>query len=88
GYSNLGAIGTSSVAGTSSTSIEPTSLYTGFNCTTTDLWPGFSGRYIGSGSGTGRSSWIAAGSLTSTSAFAIGTANPNPFGTWNKIQFA
>ncbi|WP_164214094.1 hypothetical protein, partial [Stenotrophomonas maltophilia] len=27
GYSNLGAIGTSSVAGTSSTSIEPTSLY-------------------------------------------------------------
>jgi len=88
GYSNLGAIGTSTVAGTSSTSVEPTNLFTGINCATTDLWPGFVGRYIGSGSGTGRSSWIAAGSLTSTSAFVIGTANPNPFGTWSKIQFA
>lgn len=88
GNSTLGLIGTSTTAGTVSTVAEPTNLPTGFNCSTQALHPNFLGRYIGSGSGTGRSAWVAPGTLTSTSAFQIGGANPNPFGTWSKIQFA
>ncbi|TGX48716.1 hypothetical protein E5A73_20640 [Sphingomonas gei] len=92
-YSNLGVIGTSSTAGTSSTVVEPTNLPSPsgtFNCATTDLNTGFLGRYIASGSGAGRSAFINPGTLTTftNSPFAIGTANPNPFGTWNRVQFA
>ncbi|WP_164066491.1 hypothetical protein, partial [Serratia marcescens] len=82
GYSILGLLGGGGIA-----IPEPTNLYTGINCATTDLWPGFLGRYLSSGSGTGRDAWVAPGSLTSVPAFVIGTANPNSFGTWNKVQF-
>jgi phosphate transport system substrate-binding protein len=97
GYSDLGRIGTSTSAGTTSAIAEPTNLpLTTFNCGTTDLFPGFAGRYIASGSGTGRGAWRVPGKIRGdstvtpivTTAFTIGSANPNPFGTWNTVQFA
>lgn len=97
GYSNLGRIGTSTAAGTTSAITEPTNLpTTTFNCSTTDLFPGFAGRYIASGSGTGRGAWRVPGKIRGdatvtpivTTAFTIGSANPNPFGTWDTVQFA
>ncbi|MBB4099258.1 substrate-binding domain-containing protein [Sphingomonas kyeonggiensis] len=81
GYSNLGVLGNGFIA-----IPEPTNLL--ISCATTDLWPGFLGRYLSSGSGNARNAWIAPGSLTSVPAFVINTINPNPFGTWNKVQFA
>jgi len=53
------------------------------NCASQEIQPAFEGKYIGTGSGTGRAFWRAfANQLTSTT-------NLNPFGeTWSNVQFA
>ncbi|MEP9360949.1 hypothetical protein [Sphingomonas sp. KR3-1] len=91
GYSDLGRLGGGLVA-----IPEPTNLPAGgtFNCSSAtvsgvppmELFPLFLGRYISATPDVGRSSWVAAGTLTSTPPFASGTANP--FGTWTRVQFA
>lgn len=89
---SLGLIGTSTTAGTFSTISEPTpgiATPSGtFNCSTTELNPGFLAHYVGSGSGAGRAAWANAGTVNTTAAFVSGTANPNPFGTWTTVQYA
>ncbi|WP_213979249.1 hypothetical protein [Sphingomonas sp. dw_22] len=83
----LGAIGSSTVAGTVTFVAEPTDLPTAggtnFNCATTELEPGFKARYVGSGSGAGRTAWSSVGNLS-----AAFPGISNPFGTWTKVQYA
>jgi ABC-type phosphate transport system substrate-binding protein len=75
------------IAGTTTVIAEPTNLpiTSGgtFNCSTQQLEPNFSAKYVASGSGFGKTAW----STASGSNPFTGT-NVNPFGTWTSIQYA
>ncbi len=54
------------------------------DCNTQEIQPDFEGRYVATGSGTGRAFWrLFSDQLPGTTA-----SNINPFGTWTNVQFA
>ncbi len=55
-----------------------------YDCETQEIQPGFQGKYVATGSGTGRAFWRTfSNQLPGTTG-----SNINPFGTWNNVQFA
>jgi hypothetical protein len=74
----------SSVAEGNFTQTNPTAVSPDFNCDRQEIQPRVEGKYVGTGSGTGRNFWaLFANQLPGTT-----TSNINPFGTWNNVQFA
>jgi len=62
----------------------PTPTSPAFDCNLQEIQPDFQGKYVATGSGTGRSFWRAfSNQLPGTT-----SSNINPFGTWNNVQFA
>lgn len=78
-HNDLGVFTSTIVPGTLKTLAEPTNLPTSFNCATQELEPNANAKYLSTGSGSGRTAWLA-----STNTFGVG----NPLGTWNTVQFA
>lgn len=63
---------------------NPTAASPNFDCNLEEIQPNFEGKYVATGSGTGRSFWrLFSNQLPGTTA-----TNQNPFGTWNNVQFA
>lgn len=66
------------------TQTNPTNASPDFNCDRQEIQPNFQGKYVATGSGTGRAFW-----RTFTNQLPGTTAtNINPFGMWNNVQFA
>ncbi len=62
----------------------PTAANPTFDCATQTVQPTFQGKYVATGSGTGRAFWrLFSNQLPGTTA-----SNINPFGTWTNVQFA
>lgn len=63
---------------------SPTTSSPAYDCETQEIQPDFQGKYVATGSGTGRAFWRSfSNQLPGTTA-----SNINPFGTWNNVQFA
>lgn len=85
---NLNPVGTTNgtttpVAEGSFVQVSPTRASPDFDCNRQEIQPNFQGRYIATGSGTGRAWW-----RTYTNQLDNSPGKVNPFGTWTNIDFA
>lgn len=63
---------------------NPTTASPDYDCNTQEIQSSFQGKYVATGSGTGRAFWR----LFSNQLPGTTPSNQNPFGSWNNVQFA